>query len=143
VKDELAPVVKEWYPKLVEMMPSPGYEAPKKFSITFSNDFRGVAATSGTRVDCAAAWFRQNLKGEGKGAIVHELVHVVQQYGRARRKNPQAGPQPGWLVEGIPDYLRWYKYEPASKGAEINPRNISRARLRRKLPSVCELPELG
>ena len=28
---------------------------------------------------------RQNLNGEAKGAIVHELVHVVQQYGRARR----------------------------------------------------------
>ena len=28
---------------------------------------------------------RQNLEGEAKGAIVHELVHVVQQYGRAQR----------------------------------------------------------
>jgi hypothetical protein len=48
---------------------------------------------------------------------VHEMVHVVQQYGRARRTNPQAQ-IPGWLTEGIPDYLRWYKYEPQSHGAD-------------------------
>ena len=26
---------------------------------------------------------------------------------------------PGWLVEGIADYVRWYKYEPQSHGADI------------------------
>jgi len=35
---------------------------------------------------------------------------------------------PGWLVEGIADYIRWFLYEPQSKGAEITARNLSRAR---------------
>jgi hypothetical protein len=52
----------------------------------------------------------------------------VQQYGRARRNNPNAPRVPGWLVEGIADDIRWFKYEPQSKGAEITARNISRAR---------------
>jgi len=124
---ELAPVVQEWYPKLVKMLPSEGYEAPTRVSITFSADMQGVAATGGTRVRCAAAWFRQNLKGEAKGAVVHELVHVVQNYGIARRNNPNATRTPGWLVEGICDYIRWFLYEPQTRGAEITARNIARA----------------
>ena len=125
---EIASMGKEWYPKIVKLLPSDGYEAPKTFSITFSKDMRGVAATGGTRIRCAGEWFRRNLKGEAVGAIFHEMVHVVQQYGRARRANPDAPRAPGWLTEGIPDYIRWFIFEPQSHGAEITRRNISRAR---------------
>jgi hypothetical protein len=125
---ELAPVVREWYPKLVRMLPSEGFEAPAKLSIVFSKDMQGVAATSGTRIRCAASWIRRNLAGEAKGAIVHEMVHVVQQYGRGRRANPNAIRAPGWLTEGITDYIRFYLYEPQTHGAEITKRNIARAR---------------
>jgi hypothetical protein len=124
----LAPVLKKWYPILVQMLPSEGYEAPKKFSVVFSKDMRGVAATSGTRIRCAANWYRQNLKGEAVGSVVHEMVHVVQQYGRGRRNNPSAVPAPGWLTEGITDYIRFYKFEPETHGAEITRRNLSRAK---------------
>jgi hypothetical protein len=127
-RTELAPAVREWYPKLVEMLPSEGYEAPTNVVITFSPDMRGVAAAGGNRIRCAAEWFRKNLKGEAKGAVIHELVHVVQNYGWGRRNNPDATRTPGWIVEGIPDYIRWFKYEPESKGAEITERNFSRAR---------------
>jgi Peptidase of plants and bacteria len=126
--NDLAPVVQEWYPKIVKMLPSKDFEAPTQFSITFSPRMRGVAAASGTRSRGGAAWFRQNLDGEAKGAIVHELVHVVQQYGRARRSNRNATRPPGWLVEGIPDYIRWFLYEPETRGAEITARNLDRAR---------------
>ncbi len=126
--DELTPVVKRWYPKIVAMLPSDGYAAPARVSITFSANMQGVAATSGTRVRCAAQWFRGQLQGEAKGAIVHELVHVVQNYGRARSSNPNATRTPGWLVEGICDYIRWFLYEPHSRGAEISARNLDRAR---------------
>jgi hypothetical protein len=125
---ELAPVVKEWYPKLVKMLPSDGYEAPTRLSITFIADMQGVANAGGSRIRCAAPWFRQNLKGEAKGAIVHEMAHVVQNYGIARRNNPNATRTPGWLVEGICDYIRWFLYEPQTRGAEITARNLARAR---------------
>jgi len=124
---ELAPVVRIWYPKLVKMLPSEGYEAPRRVSITFSARMQGVAATGGTRVRCAAAWFRQNLQGEAKGAVVHELALVVQNYGIARRNSPNATRTPGWLVEGICDYIRWFLYEPQTHGADITARNIARA----------------
>ena len=128
IEQELVPAVKEWYPKIVEMLPSEGYEAPEQVLISFEPDMRGVANASGTRIRCAGEWFRRNLDGEAKGAVIHELVHVVQQYGRGRRNNPDATRTPGWIVEGIPDYIRWFLYEPETKGAEITARNIDRAR---------------
>ncbi|MBN1442739.1 MAG: hypothetical protein JXA90_08520, partial [Planctomycetes bacterium] len=125
---ELAPVVKEWYPKIIELLPSEGYTPAAKVTITFSSSMRGVAATGGTRITCAASWYRQNLRGEAKGSVVHELVHVVQAYGLARRRGRGATRTPGWLVEGIADYIRWFLYEPQSRGAEISRRALPRAR---------------
>jgi hypothetical protein len=46
------------------------------------------------------------------GAMVHETVHCVQLY-RGRGN-------PGWLVEGVADYLRFFKYEPGKAG-RLNP----------------------
>jgi hypothetical protein len=86
------------------------------------------ASASGSRINCNIGWFRRNLKGEARGSVVHEMVHVVQQYGRARRNNPNVTRTPGWLVEGIPDYIRWFLFEPETKGAEITQRNVSRTR---------------
>jgi hypothetical protein len=126
--EELAPVVREWYPKIVRMLPSEGYEAPNRVTIAFREGMNVPAAANGSRISCNSGWFRRNLKGEARGAVVHEMVHVVQQYGRARRNNPDATRMPGWLVEGIADYIRWFLYEPETKGAEITQRNISRAR---------------
>jgi len=125
--EELGPVVRQWYPRIVKMLPSEGYQAPRQVAITFSSSMRGVAATGGTRIRCAAGWFKGQLKGEARGAVVHELVHVVQSYGLARR-NRNATRTPGWLVEGIADYIRWFLYEPETYGAEITARNIGRAR---------------
>ena len=126
----LAPVTQEWYPKLVTMLPSEGYEAPTNVTITFKLRMRaGIpAAAGGSGISLNTEWFRKNLEGEAIGSVVHEMVHVVQQYGRARRSNPNPTRTPGWLVEGIPDYIRWFLYEPQSKGAEITRRNIARAR---------------
>ncbi len=111
-KEQLIPVIKEWYPKIVEMLPGKDFKAPGSFSIVFDNKYEGVAATMGTRVVCNPAWYRTELKREALGSVVHELVHVVQQYGGRRGV-------PVWITEGLADYIRWYLYEPQSKGCEI------------------------
>jgi hypothetical protein len=125
-RTELIPVMKTWYPKIASMLPSEGYTAPRTFSIIFTDAYRGVAATMGNRIECSPSWYRRNLKGEAIGSVVHELVHVVQQY-RGRRGQGATRP-PGWLIEGIPDYIRWFLYEPQTRGAEIRPENADRAR---------------
>lgn len=121
---ELIPVVKKWYPLIVAMLPSENFTAPRTFSINFVNSYKGVAATGGNRIECNPAWYRKELKREAIGSVVHELVHVVQQYrGQRGGKRP-----PGWLIEGIPDYIRWYLYEPESHGADIHPSRAAAAK---------------
>lgn len=116
VDKKLKPVCAEWYPKIVEMFPSENYTAPKRFTIIFHKDMQGVANAGGTRINCAGKWFMDNLEGEAVGAVVHEMVHIVQQYGRARGRNRN----PGWMVEGVADYVRWFLYEPKEKRPRVN-----------------------
>ncbi|MDP7287719.1 MAG: basic secretory protein-like protein, partial [Phycisphaerae bacterium] len=117
IDKSLKPVCVKWYPIIVKMLADEGYKAPSRFSVTFRRDMRGVAATGGTRIYCAGKWFKHNLQGEALGAVVHEMVHVVQQYHpiRGRRRNP------AWMVEGVADYIRWFCYEPKSKRPRVNP----------------------
>lgn len=126
---KLRPVVQEWYPKLVALLPGEGFEAATQITLRFRNDLGGTPASAGgNRVNLNADWFRRELQREALGSVVHELVHVVQDYGRARRGNPGAARTPGWLVEGIADYIRWFLYEPGTRGAEITARNFDRAK---------------
>jgi hypothetical protein len=125
-RQELIPMVEKWYPRLVRELASAGFVAPTTIPVRFDNDPKGVAATSGARITCSAPWFRANLKGEALGAVFHELVHVIQQYGR--RRSPSAVRNPGWLVEGIADYMRWYHFEPQSRGAEISRSRLAKVR---------------
>ncbi len=117
---ELSPIVAEWYPKIVEMLKSDGFTAPDKVTIIFRDGMNGVPAwAQGNRVSCNIDWYKKNLQGEAKGCTIHELVHVVQQYGRGNKV-------PGWITEGIPDYIRWFLYEPQSKGAELSAKQAVR-----------------
>lgn len=112
---KLAPALSEWYPKIVAMLPSKGFSAPKKFSVTIRPG-NGVAFTSGTRIVVNSTWLAGELGRQAVGSIIHETVHVVQQYGHGWRDNH---PAPGWLTEGIPDYIRFFKFEPQAHGADI------------------------
>ena len=116
-EQELAPVLADWYPKIVAMLPSEGWSAPNQFSVNIRPG-NGVAATGGTRITANSVWLSDELNREAIGALVHEVVHVVQQYGRAGRNNSDAKRVPGWLVEGITDYIRFFKFEPQSHGAD-------------------------
>ena len=124
-EQELVPVIQEWYPKLVALLPSDGYRAPELLNFEFRTDMGGVPAYTGSgRVALNAAWFAGELKGEAKGCVVHEMCHVVQSYQQPRQAHSQ--PTPSWVTEGIADYIRWFLFEPASKGAVI--RDASQAR---------------
>ena len=68
--------------------------------LVFEPDYQGIAATSGDRIRIATAWVRK--RPDDLGMVIHELTHVVQAY-------PRGGP--GWLTEGIADYVRYVQYE--------------------------------
>lgn len=127
-KTELAPVIQLWYPKIVDMLASQGYEAPTKVMFRYQEDrlMRGIPAyASRSTITLNQQWFRSELKREARGAVVHEMVHVVQGYPSGRRAN-QRESAPGWIVEGIPDYIRWFLYEPETRGAQIRNRDLSK-----------------
>jgi len=124
----LKSVVCEWYPRIVGMLPSENFAAPKSVALRFREDMGGTpASASGAGINLNAAWFRTQLQREAAGAVVHELVHVAQQY-QSRPANPRVIAPPGWIVEGIPDYIRWFLYEPQTRGAEITKLNFANAR---------------
>jgi hypothetical protein len=79
-------------------------------TITFNHE-PGIAATAGTHIVCSAKWFTDHP--DDYGAVIHELCHVVQAYGDKK--------VPGWVTEGIADYVRWFKYEPANHRPHVNP----------------------
>jgi Peptidase of plants and bacteria len=78
-------------------------------TVTFHIDtaYKGVAATGGGRIVYNPDWFRKH-PGD-IDVVTHEVMHVVQNYGR--------GGGPGWLTEGIADYVR-YKYGVDNPGAK-------------------------
>ncbi len=119
---ELQPVIREWYPRIVQLLPSKDFKAPQQVRLRYlpDSEMKGVPAyASGTTISLNIEWMRGQLKGEARGAVVHELVHVVQQYS-GRRRGRAGSVTPGWLVEGIPDYIRWFLYEPGTGGAKLS-----------------------
>jgi len=94
-----ANTMEEWYPRIAKLLYSEGYEPPEKIYLKINNPGKGVAGTAGNRIGIAASWIK---KEPGHGVLIHELVHVVQDY---------RGGGVGWLTEGIADYIRWGLYE--------------------------------
>ncbi|HEX8203654.1 MAG TPA: basic secretory protein-like protein [Isosphaeraceae bacterium] len=116
-----APELNEWaervareceraYPMINEELQSDGFTPPRLVSLTLRRRYRGVAMTSGSRITGSVAYFQRHP--EDVGAMIHETAHVVQRY-RARSN-------PSWLVEGVADYVRFFKHEPGKLGP-INP----------------------
>ena len=103
-----------WYPKICDLLASEGFTPPKSVQIRLRKDMKGVAATSGNVIDIAADF----VKGHNHdfGMVIHELTHVVQNY-------PPGGP--GWLVEGIADYIRLSHFEPQLPLPRIDPDRAS------------------
>jgi hypothetical protein len=116
-----APEMKEWTDKVVRIcerqytmindeLKSDGFKPRRLVRMKLSKDYRGVAMAGGGRITGAVKYFKDHPNDIG--AMVHETVHIVQDY-RVRGN-------PGWLVEGVADYIRFFKYEPGKLGS-INP----------------------
>ncbi len=96
VVDKLVDTYFVVYPKLAH-----DFNPKVTHHVTFVIDpaYDGVAATDNARTVFNPQWF---VKHPGDTDVVtHEVMHIVQDYGHKDT--------PGWLVEGIADYVR-YKY---------------------------------
>ncbi len=119
-----APELKEWaektariceraYPMINEELKSAGFRPPHLVRMALKTSYKGVAAAGGGRITGSVRYFKSHPNDVG--AMVHETAHIVQSY-RGRGL-------PGWLVEGIADYIRFYKYEPKKPGP-FNPDRV-------------------
>lgn len=89
-----------WYPKICVLLASDDFTPPNHVWLRF-RDGSGVAGTSADVITINAHFIRHHP--DDRGMVIHELTHVVQSY---HHDNP------GWLVEGIADYIRLAKFEP-------------------------------
>lgn len=116
-----APELKEWladvakvcekqFPMICDVLGVDGFTPPTRITMTLKKDEKGVAYASGSRIVGGVMYFTDHK--DDVGAFVHETAHCVQLY--KGRNNP------GWLVEGIADYVRFYNYE-AKKPAKLAP----------------------
>lgn len=104
--EKVARVCQRAYPMINDELRSEGFKPTNMIDLVMKKDYQGVAATSGFRITGSVNYFRTHP--EDVGAMVHETVHAVQRY--------QGKNSPGWLVEGIADYIRFFKYEPVRLG---------------------------
>ena len=124
------PAVKEWYPKIVQLIGVPGFAPPNKMTLrlqegTIMPGNRGVPAyASGGNIVVSSDFLRTQEKGEAIGCVIHEIVHIAQtsDWGRGGRRERV----PSWVTEGVADYIRWFLFEPESGGAVI--RNPNQAK---------------
>jgi hypothetical protein len=102
-------LVKEWEPKVAEVLGVAPERRPKSVTIIF-REMKGVAYWNGKAINVSTAWVASHP--EDAGLVVHELTHVL-----------QGGyhDTPSWLTEGIADYVRFGVMENGKFGIRIDP----------------------
>lgn len=107
------------YPLIVKTLHAEKAKMHPAVRIVVTYRYGGVAATSGSgfgdrestpTIEVSAKYALAHP--DDLGMIVHEMVHVVQSYPTY---------DPGWLVEGIADWVRWFYYEPIDKRPHPDP----------------------
>lgn len=96
-------IVVDWYPTVTSLLATEKLDAPKQIRVVILKEMNVPASTSGAVISVNGKWIAEHP--DDFGMVVHELVHVVQGY-------PDGAGGNGWLVEGIADYVRWWRYEP-------------------------------
>ncbi|WP_295770213.1 basic secretory protein-like protein [uncultured Mucilaginibacter sp.] len=96
VKQKLIETFFEVYPKIAKEYNN---KTLKEVTFVIDTAYKGVAATSNGRIVYNPGWFKTHP--EDIDVVTHEGMHIVQDY--------KQSVGPGWLTEGIADYVR-YKF---------------------------------
>jgi basic secretory peptidase family protein len=107
--DKVARICERNYRMINDELPSEGFKPRTVVYMALKNSYKGVAQAGGGRITGSVKYFKS--QPEDLGAMIHETAHIVQSY--------RAG-GPSWLVEGIADYVRFFKYEPGKIGKIAN-----------------------
>ncbi len=93
-------IMVRWHPRIANLLASKDFVPPGRASLVLEKSEKGLAGASGGRIVVASHWIEKHP--EDIGLLVHELTHIIQSY---------PSPHPGWVTEGIADYIRWAIYE--------------------------------
>lgn len=94
VKQRLTDAFFTVYPKEAQLYNS---NTAKNVIFIIDPEYKGVAATAGHIVRFNPEWFHKH-PGD-IDVVTHEVMHIVQDYGDSNG--------PGWITEGIADYVRF------------------------------------
>ncbi|TLD72082.1 hypothetical protein FEM03_04975 [Phragmitibacter flavus] len=97
-------MVELWFPIIATYLDTPGWRPPPEILLIFL-EMKGVAHASGHTIHISRDWIKK--QPQDIGMVLHEMVHVIQGY------PPQK--EHWWLVEGIADYIRFWKAEPGGQ----------------------------
>ncbi|MBN8691107.1 MAG: hypothetical protein J0L72_10020 [Armatimonadetes bacterium] len=118
-------LISDWYDSVTSWLATDGvdpfdaaisttrYAIPKTILVVIKKKIDPPAYASGGTITINGEWITAHP--EDLGMVIHELTHVIQAY-------PANKADTGWLVEGIADYTRWWRYEPelhATKGRTV------------------------
>lgn len=101
--EESKSLCEKWFPIVCRFLATDEWTSPKEIKLIFKRELKVPAFASGSTIQISAKWIQEH--SDDFGCVIHELTHVIQAYPNSRNK-------PGWLVEGIADYIRFWKYEP-------------------------------
>ncbi|MCC7230662.1 MAG: hypothetical protein IT203_09740 [Fimbriimonadaceae bacterium] len=105
-------LVETWFPTVCSLLATEGFHPPKEIKLVIKKEISAPAWANGGTITISGKWITQHP--DDLGMVVHELTHVVQSY-------PGSKSTPGWLVEGIADYIRWWRYEPEAPRPKVDP----------------------
>jgi len=104
-------IAEEWAPKVHGILYGEDVEmAGREITLKFA-PMKGVAHASGNGIKISAEWVTKKAPND-YGMVVHELVHVLQNY---------RGKGEFWVTEGIADYIRYEHYEPGKQKWKLQP----------------------
>ena len=113
---EAQKLVREWFPQVWRLLATEQTTPPREIKLIFRKSISAPAYAGGNAITVNGEWIRSHP--DDLGMMVHELTHLVQAY-------PSGPNKPGWLVEGIADYIRWWRYEPEMPRTRIDPLKAS------------------
>ncbi|QJW96205.1 hypothetical protein FTUN_3762 [Frigoriglobus tundricola] len=94
------------YPMICDELAADGFRPPSRVPFVVRRDAPALVGASGNRVIASAGYFEANP--HDVGAVIHAVSFVVQAY--------KGHGSPAWLVHGIADYVRFFKFEPGALG---------------------------
>lgn len=107
-------IAEEWYPKIHALLFHKKHDLPEKAITLIYEPMDGVAYARGNEIHISADWLKKSPADYGM--VVHELVHIVQDY---------QGKGESWLTEGLADYVRYEHFEKNKNKWAFDPQRSS------------------